>query len=61
MFKNIPIEKGYLIEWKEPNKEEVIDLLVNEHDFAIERVKTVLDKLSKNKESKQQKDLGEFF
>jgi len=61
LFKNIPIEKGYLIEWKEPNKEEVIDLLVNEHDFAIERVKTVLDKLSKNKESKQQKDLGEFF
>jgi len=61
LFKNIPIEKEYLIEWKEPNKEEVIDLLVNEHDFAIERVKTVLDKLSKNKESKQQKGLGEFF
>ncbi len=61
LFKNIPIEKEYLIEWKEPNKEEVIDLLVNEHDFAMERVKTVLDRLLKNKESKQQKGLGEFF
>ncbi len=29
LFKNIPIEKEYLIEWKESNKEEVIDLLVN--------------------------------
>jgi len=61
LFKNIPIEKEYLIEWKEPNKEEVINLLVNEHDFAMERVKTVLDKLLKNKENKQQKGLGEFF
>ena len=61
LFKNIPIEKEYLIEWKEPNKEEVINLLVNEHDFAMERVKMVLDKLLKNKENKQQKGLGEFF
>jgi len=61
LFKNIPIEKEYLIEWKEPNKKEVIDLLVNEHDFAMERVKTVLDKLLKNKKNKQQKGLGEFF
>jgi len=61
LFKNIPLEKGYLIEWKEPDKEKVINLLVNEHDFAMERVKTVLDNLLKNKESKQQKGLGEFF
>ena len=61
LFKKMPINTNYSIEWKEPDKEKVIDLLVNEHDFAIERVKTVLDRLLKKKESKQQKGLGEFF
>jgi len=61
LFKKIPINTNYSIRWKEPNKEEVINLLVNEHDFAIERIKIVLDKLLKNKEIKQQKGLGEFF
>ena len=61
MFKKIPINSDYKIEWKEPDRKEVIKLLVDEHDFAVERVKPVLDKMLKNKESKQQKDLGEFF
>ena len=61
LFKKMPLTSNYSIEWREPNKDEVINLLVNEHDFAMERVKTVLDRLLKNKESKQQKGLGEFF
>lgn len=61
LFKNMTVTSDYSIKWKEPNKEEVINLLVNEHDFAMERVKAVLDRLLKNKESKQQKGLGEFF
>ncbi len=61
LFKKMPITSDYSIKWKEPDIKEVIKLLVDEHDFAIERIKPVLDKLLKNKESKQQKGLGEFF
>lgn len=61
LFKKIPLTLDYSLKWEKPNKEEVINLLVKEHDFAIERVETVLDKLLKNKEDKQQKGLGEFF
>jgi len=61
LFKKMPVITNYSIEWKEPDRDEVIKLLVDEHDFAAERVKPVLDRLLKNKESKQQKDLGEFF
>lgn len=61
LFKKIPTTSSYNLKWKEPDKDRVINLLVNEHDFAAERVKIVLDRLLKNRESKQQKDLGEFF
>ncbi len=61
LFKRMPVITDYSIEWKEPDRDEVIKLLVGEHDFARDRVKPVLDRLLKNKESKQQKGLGEFF
>ena len=61
LFKNMPVTNNYSIEWKEPDIKEVIKLLVDEHDFAMERIKTVLDRLLKHKENKQQKGLGEFF
>jgi len=61
LFENMTVTSDYSIEWKEPDKDNVINLLVNGHDFAMERVKPVLDRLLKNKESKQQKGLGEFF
>ncbi len=61
LFKKIPVISDYSVEWREPDGREVIKLLVDEHDFAMDRVKPVLDRLLKNKESKQQKGLGEFF
>ncbi|MBA3064089.1 hypothetical protein FP803_01485 [Candidatus Woesearchaeota archaeon] len=61
LFKKMPVITDYSIEWKKPDRDEVIKLLVDEHDFAAERVNPVLDRLLKNKESKQQKGLGEFF
>jgi len=61
LFKKIPLNLDYQIKWEKPNKEEVINLLVKEHDFAIERVEPILDKLLKHKENKQQKGLGDFF
>ncbi|MBU4493397.1 MAG: flap endonuclease-1 [Nanoarchaeota archaeon] len=61
LFKNMPVTNNYSIEWKEPDRDKIINLLVDEHDFAMERIKTVLDRLLKHKENKQQKGLGEFF
>ena len=35
-------------------------MLVDEHDFSVERVKSALEKLKKGSAGKQQKSLGDF-
>jgi len=60
LIKKIPINKDYKLEWKDPNKEELIKLLVEEHDFSRERVESTIDKLLKGKPNKQQKSIFDF-
>ncbi len=59
-FKNIPTSKEYKLEWRPVNEEAVLKVLVEEHGFSRERVKSSLDKLSKSP-AKQQKGLSDFF
>ncbi|MCD6488454.1 MAG: flap endonuclease-1 [Desulfurococcales archaeon] len=44
-FLNPSKTDNYTIEWKEPSEEKVIEMLVEEHDFSIERVKNALERL----------------
>ena len=44
-FLNPPATNKYKLEWKAPNKEEIIEFMVEEHDFSLERVEKVIDKL----------------
>ncbi|MFH1770903.1 MAG: flap endonuclease-1 [archaeon] len=60
LFKNMPVTDNYELEWKTPDKEAVIKLLVEEHDFGLERVEKVINKLLKGKPDKQQKSLADF-
>jgi flap endonuclease-1 len=60
-FKKMPVIDDYKLEWKEPDWELLNKLLVEEHDFSQVRINSAKEKLTKNKEAKQQKGLGEFF
>lgn len=60
-FKKMPVTDKFKLEWKEIDKEKVIKLLVDEHDFSEERVNRGIERLVKEKEKKQQKGLGDFF
>lgn len=44
-FLNPKVSEDYEIEFKEPNKEKVIEMLCEEHDFSNERVEKALEKL----------------
>jgi flap endonuclease-1 len=45
-----------------PNKEKLLEFLVEKHDFSKERVENTLDKFLKQKEEKEkQKSLGDWF
>lgn len=55
VFKMMPSETGYSLEWKPPNKEKVRKYLVKEHDFSDERVSKALEKVGS-----MQKGLQEY-
>ena len=59
-IKKMPITDNYKLEWSNINTEGLFDILVNQHDFSEDRVKSTLEKLKKSTASKQQKSLGDF-
>jgi flap endonuclease-1 len=60
-IKDMPVTDDYNIKWKKINSEKIIDILVNQHDFTLERVKNTLDELEKEQKSAKQTSLGKFF
>lgn len=60
-IKYMPISEKYSLEQGKIEKEKIIKLLVDEHDFSQERVEGAIDKLMKSKEKKQQKGLAEWI
>ncbi|MAG38485.1 flap endonuclease-1 [Candidatus Woesearchaeota archaeon] len=61
LIKNIPVKNDYSLEWNPIDKDAIIKLLVNEHNFNIDRVEKTIDRLVKNESAKNQKGLGDFF
>lgn len=61
LFTKMPVTDKMNLEWKNIDKEKILKLLVDEHDFSEERVKNTMEKLVKEKERKNQKGLGDFF
>lgn len=61
IFKKPKITNEYKIKWNKPNKNKMIQELVNKHDFSQKRVEKVADKITKKlDEGTQQSHLGEF-
>ncbi|MBI3052119.1 flap endonuclease-1 [Candidatus Woesearchaeota archaeon] len=58
LFKNAEVTGNYRLSWKTPDRERVINLLCNEHDFSPERVNSTLDTIGR---ATPQKGLGDFF
>jgi flap endonuclease-1 len=61
LISNMPIKEDYVLEWTDINKDEVINVLVDKHDFSKERVLNKLEELEKQKTKSQQTNLGTFF
>ena len=61
LLTEMPTTDEYTLEWGDINKEEVISLLVTQHDFSQDRVSNTLEELEKNKLKSQQTSLGRFF
>ncbi len=58
-FLKPPVTDNYKIEWKEPNREEIINILVHEYDFSETRVNNALNRLEKAyREHVKTKQLG---
>ncbi len=60
LFKKMPVEKNYRLEWGNINKEKLLQLLVDKHDFSEERIEKSINDLLKKEGDKSQKGLGEW-
>lgn len=60
LIKKMPVTDNYELKWENIDNEKIYRLLVDEHDFSEQRVKSSLEKLKKETSKKQQKSLGDF-
>tara|TARA_Y100000310_G_scaffold337537_1_gene424819 strand:+ start:3695 stop:4729 length:1035 start_codon:yes stop_codon:yes gene_type:complete len=61
LIKKIPTTDNYELEWKDIDVGKIKELLVEKHNFSEERINLTLDKLTKNKDIKNQKGLSDYF
>jgi flap endonuclease-1 len=61
VISKMPHTDEFWLVWKGINREKVIDILVNKHDFSMERVEGTLSKLMEGRKGREQKGLSEFF
>uniref|UniRef100_A0A7C1CF34 Flap endonuclease 1 n=1 Tax=Thermofilum adornatum TaxID=1365176 RepID=A0A7C1CF34_9CREN len=47
LFQNPPVTDNYTLTWRQPDKEKIISLLVDKHQFSLDRVTNALDRLEK--------------
>lgn len=60
-FLKPPVSKEYKIEWREPDRDRMIELMVEEHDFSKERVENALSRLIEAKKSGTQLRLEDWL
>lgn len=61
LIKNMPIDEEYVLKWTEIDKDAIIKLLVEKHDFSKERVEMKIQKLLKEQLKRKQTGLGEWI
>ena len=60
VFKSMPIMKNYQLKWNSPDKEKILKILVDKHEFNQGRVENNLNKLFNPKKEQEQSSLGSF-
>ena len=60
-IKYIPVTDSFTLEWKQVDEKEVYQLLVEKHNFSVDRVKGKMEKLREANRLLAQKGLGAFF
>jgi flap endonuclease-1 len=60
-FLNPPVTDKYKIEFKQPDKEKIVRFMVDEHNFSLERVEKVIEKLQKAFSAEKQASLRGWF
>jgi len=60
-IKEIPTTDDYKLNWDSLNKEKVIEVLCEKHDFSKERIEKSLERFENEQKGKCQKGLGDFF
>ena len=60
VFKSMPIIKNYQLKWAKPNKEKIMKILVDKHEFNQERVEKNLSKLFITTKKQEQSSLDRF-
>jgi flap endonuclease-1 len=53
IFKSMPIMKNYQLKWNEIDEEKVKKILVDKHDFAEERVNSMIQRVTQREKSQQ--------
>lgn len=60
-IKNMPVTDDYKLKWGGIDRDKIIKLLVEKHEFSMERVEKTLNELEEEAKKSRQKGLGEFF
>jgi len=60
-FLKPPLTEKYNIEWKLPQSEKIIEFMVEEHDFSIERVNKVVEKIRQGFTEGKQTSIQSWF
>lgn len=60
-YLNPEIEKNVNFEFKSPQPEKIMNLMVSEHEFSQERIEKIIKVLTESKESDKQKSLGSWL
>ncbi|MBW2964109.1 flap endonuclease-1 [Candidatus Woesearchaeota archaeon] len=61
LFREMPVVRDYRLEWKQLDRQKIIDILCDKHDFSRQRVEDVLDNLGGAQSQLAQKGLGDFL
>ena len=61
IFTKMKVKTDYNLEWKPLDKEKVIKLLVDKHDFSLERIEALLSKENKDKKPTKDNSLSKWI
>jgi flap endonuclease-1 len=60
-FLKPPVTNEYEIEWRQPDAEKIVEFMVEQHDFSIDRMEKVIEKLQKSFTEGRQASLKGFL